>query len=542
MSSLFAYTEDSSSCGTRLKGQLKNVSCDDCRLVRREPNPIYIIIMKRFSEQLKKKASGVKLHAAEKRDLRERVVAYMEYHPVASATSISTQTSATAVPATAEAFQILHISRWLVRGTGAALALFLVVIPVLAEQSVPGDSLYAVKVHVNEEVLSTLAFSSYEKVEWETRRLERRIAEAQTLARSGRLTPEVEALVVGAVEEHRRTASAELDKLRSVDAEQASFAEIALSTALDVQSVKLSSNNAASTTAGHSTAALARAVADSREAAEARSGSAAISYERLMAYIEQETTRTYELLDSIRASAAPEQVQAVERRLQDIERSLTSVVAAQAEVAAGETAPVVAVSIDVATTAASDATTTVVATTSEQVVTTEADVLSELRGTLKAIQKLIAYMTDIDLQATVNIETLVPVILTDEESKAEVEASRQHLRITVAQIERAVSLLESDSVQEKITTSLVTVERSLVASEEAERDKDWEAARAAIAEATAFVESMQRIFVLEEISLTNPVIPIEDNQATTSIADTATSSVAETGTSSEAVRTDEMAE
>ena len=38
--------------------------------------------MKRFSEQFHKKASAVKLQAAEKRELRERLVSYMEYHPL----------------------------------------------------------------------------------------------------------------------------------------------------------------------------------------------------------------------------------------------------------------------------------------------------------------------------------------------------------------------------------------------------------------------------------------------------------------------------
>ena len=38
--------------------------------------------MKRFSEQLHKKSESVKLTVSERADLRERLVSYMEYHPL----------------------------------------------------------------------------------------------------------------------------------------------------------------------------------------------------------------------------------------------------------------------------------------------------------------------------------------------------------------------------------------------------------------------------------------------------------------------------
>ena len=41
--------------------------------------------MKRFSQQLNNKAKELTLSVAEKRDLRDRVVSYMEYHPVSAA-------------------------------------------------------------------------------------------------------------------------------------------------------------------------------------------------------------------------------------------------------------------------------------------------------------------------------------------------------------------------------------------------------------------------------------------------------------------------
>ena len=38
--------------------------------------------MKRFEEQFKKQAQSVHLRAAERRNLKERLVSYMEYHPM----------------------------------------------------------------------------------------------------------------------------------------------------------------------------------------------------------------------------------------------------------------------------------------------------------------------------------------------------------------------------------------------------------------------------------------------------------------------------
>ena len=46
-----------------------------------------------------------------------------------------------------------------------------------AEGAVPGDALYPIKVSVNEEVRDLVAFSPEAKADWETRRLERRLAE-----------------------------------------------------------------------------------------------------------------------------------------------------------------------------------------------------------------------------------------------------------------------------------------------------------------------------------------------------------------------------
>lgn len=60
----------------------------------------------------------------------------------------------------------------------------------LAEGSVPGDVLYPVKIGVTEPARSLIAFTQVDKIEWETERAERRLAEAELLAASGELDEE----------------------------------------------------------------------------------------------------------------------------------------------------------------------------------------------------------------------------------------------------------------------------------------------------------------------------------------------------------------
>lgn len=52
---------------------------------------------------------------------------------------------------------------------------------VLAEKSIPGDSLYSIKIHINEPAAGLFSFSKEDKAEWQERLVERRLDEAQKL-------------------------------------------------------------------------------------------------------------------------------------------------------------------------------------------------------------------------------------------------------------------------------------------------------------------------------------------------------------------------
>lgn len=64
-----------------------------------------------------------------------------------------------------------------------------------AENALPGDILYPVKVKANEEIRALIALSKESKAEWEVRRTERRLEEAEKLAAQGEINAEARAQI-----------------------------------------------------------------------------------------------------------------------------------------------------------------------------------------------------------------------------------------------------------------------------------------------------------------------------------------------------------
>ncbi|MBI2013319.1 MAG: hypothetical protein HYS87_00565 [Candidatus Colwellbacteria bacterium] len=64
-----------------------------------------------------------------------------------------------------------------------------------AENSLPGDALYPIKVGVNEQVRGALAFGATSKAKWATRLLERRLEEAEQLTIENRMNADARAQV-----------------------------------------------------------------------------------------------------------------------------------------------------------------------------------------------------------------------------------------------------------------------------------------------------------------------------------------------------------
>ncbi len=376
--------------------------------------------MKKFSEQLKKQAEGLHLKASERTDLRERLLAYMEYHPLREGQSYADTYR------TRKSLSV-HLDGWLIgRVLGATATLCLIIVPVLAEKALPGDVLYPVKVSFNEEIRSSLVLSPYEKVEWETTLLQRRIAEARLLATEGKLTPEVEAEVADAVRQHSDAAQAGIATIRETDSEEAAIAEITFASALEVQSEVLEGHaerDASTADYGRSVAGLTGAVQEARDDAAATQSGEQASYEKLAARVELETTRAQELFSSINGSASDNEIASIEKRLTGIQAKITKAMELQntevepedpniEEVIVEEevdlSSPTMMMASLAATSSASTTEGVLEEPVEEPMLDPQAEAIILLRQVLADTQKLISFMTDIDVRLNVSIDELVP--------------------------------------------------------------------------------------------------------------------------------------
>ncbi len=413
--------------------------------------------MKRFSEQFKKQASSIRLSAAEKDVLRDRLTAYMAYHPItAPAPKAMPSRRAMFTEPFIEWAMPTRLYRQLVLG---CFALVLIGVPALAERAVPGDMLYSMKVRVNEEVRASLTSGGYEKVAWETKRLERRISEARLLAKEGKLTPEIEAGVIAAVNAHQEAAAGEIATLRSTDADAAALAELTLVSVLDVQSAALRAGDTASTTEGMSTVAIAMAL-DEAQAHVEQVSSDGVSYERLVAQLEQETTRGRELLLSIKDNATEQEYSDLERRIGDVERKLVQ----------GAT------------------------------IYTEDAVRGQefLTQTWRDMQVVITFMTDIDVRSSLAIENLVPIVLTPGEERALAINAYNEAETALIKLEETLPAIEDAGISDKVALTIPQI-KELLLTASTSLDTDVVVAKSSAFEAREYTRSIMSL-----ASFTNP--------------------------------------
>lgn len=536
--------------------------------------------MKRFSEQFKKKSDSVRMRASERADLRDRLVAYMEYHPLPQNMRVesSVAKTKTGTEIASEPFWTYTINAHFVRGFVGLFAVMLVVgVPFVAERSVPGDMLYPVKTNITEEVRAGLTLSPYAKVEWETQRLERRLAEARLLANEGKLTPEAEAQVAEAVKVHSDAAQYEIAQIRVEDEDEAAMAEIAFASALEVQSEVLEGHIAKAELKtprqkGTSVVALASVVEEAADVADGVQEKTKPSYEKIRGRVEGETTRAYELFRSVQKDASESQILDIERRLADIERKITlasaeepvtavefeeqdtqAVAATATEAEAKEeeelmtdnpaqsAADGLTVASEMATTAAALASTTGSSTpevmpevVTEETPKTEAEnapesmnanaspVLSTddrvqvLRAALKDLRKLIAFMTDINVRENVTLEELVPVTLTDEERLAVAQDNYNEAKALREEIALYVDIPEAHI--EKITTGTDRADDLLDATEVALTEGAVSEAERAATEALVVIKDIQTLLV--DLPKTEPNVETESASTSAPVSDT----------------------
>jgi len=350
----------------------------------------------------------------------------------------------------------------------------MVVVPFAAERAVPGDVLYIVKTGINEPVQSSLASSPYEKIEFETKLMERRIAEARVLASEGKLTDDVKTKIAETVKEHSDAVQTELQELRNQDAEGAAIAQIAFNSSLEVQSAVLTEDDDA---ADEVSDPILTVVKEAREVSEKEKGSTTPSYDGLMARIELETTRAYELFETVKESATEEEITDIERRFADINR--------------------------------------VIEETKEDRVLDEIKSASDLAKILGQVKKLIFFMADINIRDSVSLEALVPIILSDQER---VDLVKEELRVIDGMKRDIYKILEAigeGEVPNKIEPGLEEVEQDILQAQTALDVQDIPQAEEAVRKGRELAGDLLAI-----LRPSAQLIELEETEISTSIGST----------------------
>lgn len=436
--------------------------------------------MKSFESDIKKYAEKTRLKAVEREMVRDRILSYMEYHPLKKERIEGGVLSAL----THRDFIYVSFNTLRVKLGSAALALLLIGgLPLLAERSVPGDVLYFVKTGVTEGIRTQLAITPYEKVTLETKLMERRIAEARLLASEGKLTTEVEAKIAETVKDHAQAVQSGLALLRVDDADGAALAEITFNSALEVQSAVLDQSDVASSS---SVGSILEVVNTMRDEVASDSNPTTPSYDGLLARIELETTRSYELFTTVKESATEEEITDIERRLADVDRSI---VIAKALKENDETGAV-----------------------------------GQMVEVLGLVQKLIAFMTDIDVRETVALETLVPVIPTPEERILRITATLTDAGAAIRIVERKLGLITDTGVSKKAVAGVREVHITEKTVREALTNGDIDLGEVKTHEVRMMVDDLVKLtadIVLLDESVSTTTEPIIEDTTSTSTDDTA---------------------
>lgn len=166
--------------------------------------------MNKKFRQLKQTVREMQLTAKEKTDLGRNLSGFIASHPVRIAPHVRQGYQSWLFLITKPMFAAIVLSIAMVMGGGVSYA---------AENSLPGDTLYPVKIHVNEEVRSALAVSTKKQAEVETVLAERRLEEAEQLAARGRLNATVEAALENKFRQHAENARGHIDQLEAEDSE-----------------------------------------------------------------------------------------------------------------------------------------------------------------------------------------------------------------------------------------------------------------------------------------------------------------------------------
>jgi hypothetical protein len=161
-----------------------------------------------FIEQSKE----LRLTPAESLRAEQSLRAFMDAHPIDMAAAVAKNESFD-LGSKVRAFFTLRSAPALAAivvlvGSGAGISY-------AAESAVPGDALYAVKIHVNEPVAAALAFTPEAKAAVNAKIASSRVQEAETLAAEGRLTNDTSAALISDFDKHVAMAQTNIEEVQT---------------------------------------------------------------------------------------------------------------------------------------------------------------------------------------------------------------------------------------------------------------------------------------------------------------------------------------
>lgn len=164
--------------------------------------------MKKEFKNFIKEAQAVRLSEKEKSLIRSRIMEFISFNPIRSRMPRLSERSYISI------FEVRHFAK------AAAFVLIIAVVAggsgvsFAAQNSLPGDALYPIKVNVNEAIEESLARSPEARVAIQSKKVERRLEEAQTLSKDNKLSNDNQKIVIAQIEEHIEELEKEIDILR----------------------------------------------------------------------------------------------------------------------------------------------------------------------------------------------------------------------------------------------------------------------------------------------------------------------------------------
>lgn len=164
--------------------------------------------MKKDLRDFIKRIKEIRLSDEERSLLRSNISEFISFNPIRGKISFPRNKiylSIFEVRHFAKATALVLIFGIVVAGSGVSYA---------ASSALPGDKLYSIKVNVNEEVEDHLALTPEAKMVVQSKKVERRLEEAQILVKEKRLSPENKKIVEDKIDEHITELSKQIETLK----------------------------------------------------------------------------------------------------------------------------------------------------------------------------------------------------------------------------------------------------------------------------------------------------------------------------------------